>query len=264
MKNFTFQKIAGILLLLMVAAFVSAQEYHFQEGFNYKAVLYPEDSVPEGWTTYNTYASKDNHGLYTTPGEENDRCIRLKDGGSWLATKPVDGAGVFKAWVNIIKPPGDGTEVIHISKHTAAGDSTLLATVDTSILDTVWVELSYDINDPSDGIFIKITRDIWSIGSDDIYVDDVSITVFDNTGINSLIRAGYKFYPNPVEDMLNIEFPDLQNRHATILDITGRIIWEGVLYEQHARINTSRYARGIYLINIQDSEGMHADRFIKR
>ena len=95
MKNFTLQKIGGIILILMIPLMVTAQEtYHFQEGFNYKPVLSAEDSVPGGWTTYNIYASgKTNHGLYNTP-DVDDRSIRLKDGGSWVATIPVDKAGV--------------------------------------------------------------------------------------------------------------------------------------------------------------------------
>jgi hypothetical protein len=265
MKNSTFQKIGGIFMFLMISLIVSTQDFHFREGFNYKPVITAnaEDSVPAGWTTYDTYASKINHGLYITPGEENDRSIRLKDGGSWIATKPVDKAGVFKAWVQI-NPEGDGTEVIHISKHITGGDSTLLATVDTSVLDTAWVELSFDINDDSDGIFVKITRDISSNGGSDIYVDDVSITVFEVTGINSFAHAGYNLYPNPVEDVLNIDFQGSQNRYTTICDITGRIIWTGFLRELNNRINMSQYFRGIYLISIRDSDGIYTDRFIKR
>jgi hypothetical protein len=265
MKNSTFQKIGGIFMFLMISLIVSAQDFHFREGFNYKPVVTAnaEDSVPAGWTTFDTYASKITHGLYITPGEENDRSIRLKDGGSWVATKPVDKAGVFKAWVQI-NPEGDGTEVIHISKHITGGDSTFLATVDTTVLDTAWVELSYDINDDSDGIFVKITRDISSNGGSDIYVDDVSITVFEVTGINSFAHTGYRPYPSPVEGVLNIDFQDRQDRYATIYDITGRIIWTGILMEQNTRINTSQYVGGIYLISIRDSDGLHTNRFIKR
>ena len=263
MKNSTFKNIGAIYVLLMISLIVTAQEFHFREGFNYKPIVSAEDSVPGGWTTYNTYASgKTNHGLYNTP-ETDDRSIRLKDGGSWVATLPVDKAGVLKAWV-VISPTSDGTEVMHISKHITGGDSTLLATLDTSVLDTSWVELSFDINDDSDGIFVKFTRDIMSFGSSDIYVDDVSMTVFETTRISSFAYNRCNYFPSPVEDVLNINFPDRQNRHTTIFDITGRIIWTGILKEQKARINTSQYVKGVYLIIIRDADGIYSDKFIKR
>src|SRR4030042_4734582 len=113
MMNSTFKRVGGVFLLLMISFIVTAQEFHFREGFNYKCVV-AEDSVPGGWTTYNTFASnKTNHGLYTTP-DANDRSIRLKDGGSWVATIPVNKAGALKAWV-LITPTSDGTEVMHVS-----------------------------------------------------------------------------------------------------------------------------------------------------
>ncbi len=260
MKNSTLQKIGGLILILAISLMTNAQEYHYQEGFAHADG--GEDAVPDGWTTYNTYLSgKTNHGLYTS--DLTDRSSRLKDGGSWLATKPVDKAGILKAWV-VIGGVGDGMEKIIITKIITGGDTTLIAEVDTSVLDTAWVELTYEINDASDGIYFIFTRDIFSIGSDDIYIDDVSITIFENTGINTFDQVGYKSYPNPVNDILILEFPDFQNRHASICDITGRIVWKGILKENRANVSTSDYYSGIYFINVVDNKGVHSNRFIKK
>ncbi|MCD4697381.1 MAG: T9SS type A sorting domain-containing protein [Bacteroidales bacterium] len=72
--------------------------------------------------------------------------------------------------------------------------------------------------------------------------------------INSLSEI--KIYPNPVEEMLNI---DIRNENLTesvvqILNITGQKVYEGSLSGQHTTININILTNGIYILRIQTND----------
>ena len=69
--------------------------------------------------------------------------------------------------------------------------------------------------------------------------------------INSLIEV--KIFPNPVEEILNI---DIQNKNLTepvvqIINITGQKVYESALTDKHTTIDISFIAKGIYILRIQ-------------
>ena len=69
--------------------------------------------------------------------------------------------------------------------------------------------------------------------------------------INSLSEV--KIFPNPVEEILNI---DIQNQNLTepvvqIINITGQKVYESALTDKHTTIDISFIAKGIYILRIQ-------------
>ncbi|NME72538.1 T9SS type A sorting domain-containing protein [Flammeovirga aprica] len=79
--------------------------------------------------------------------------------------------------------------------------------------------------------------------------------------IDGITDFGYKIFPNPVKDNLNIEANStfMGNIDSiTIYDINGNIIdnYEFVQYESNSyRINTGKYKPGLYILNIIKSDG---------
>ena len=62
-----------------------------------------------------------------------------------------------------------------------------------------------------------------------------------------------KMYPNPAHDILFVEIPDFTEgvASAQIFDVTGRIIHSERTNFDLFRINTSRYAKGIYFLKVE-------------
>ncbi|KXX70938.1 T9SS type A sorting domain-containing protein [Flammeovirga sp. SJP92] len=79
--------------------------------------------------------------------------------------------------------------------------------------------------------------------------------------IDGITDFGYKIYPNPVKGNLNIEANSTFMGNIdkiTIYDINGNIIdnYEFIQYESNSyRINTDKYKPGLYILNINKSDG---------
>jgi hypothetical protein len=62
-------------------------------------------------------------------------------------------------------------------------------------------------------------------------------------------------YPNPVPDILHIEFESsVYQLDIELLDTNGRIVTIGILTEGHGEINTSELPAGIYWVNLKQDE----------
>ncbi len=271
MKTFTLTLVTISVFFLAIFQAINTYannktEYHFQEGF----FLEPgDDIVPPGWTSHRTYPTfRYNNGKYTEPDQEGfrDRSIRFLDGGSWLATPPIDGAGVLAFFVNVAEgDEGDGSEKLVVSKHINETDSIFLAEYDAEVLEEeTWVEFEIEINDPSESIIIKFTRSMESWYSNDIYVDDVSLTVYEPTSVTESEVNDFVLYPNPAIDILNLIFPDDQLRSVSIIDVSGRTIWSGKVEGENAQIDISGLIQGFYMIRVKDNNHSYTNGFIKK
>ena len=85
------------------------------------------------------------------------------------------------------------------------------------------------------------------------------------TSIESGNSVRFAFGPNPVKDILNIDFAvDTQTvRTITIMDLKGAIVLETKSDQQHLNINTNSLAGGTYIIRAVDYSGQFNARFIK-
>ena len=83
--------------------------------------------------------------------------------------------------------------------------------------------------------------------------DDVDIMV----GIDELDGSDINIYPNPANDFVNLEFGN-EVKTITIMNFTGQIVYtnENVSTQKILRINTSTFEAGIYIVQIETSNGM--------
>lgn len=84
-----------------------------------------------------------------------------------------------------------------------------------------------------------------------------------------LVLQGFKLYPNPAKNLVNIEF-GLQNKETTrvqVIDGTGRIIWQKIINPttevQNLQIDISGWAIGPYLFQVENREERASSRFLK-
>lgn len=75
-------------------------------------------------------------------------------------------------------------------------------------------------------------------------------------------KVTFAVYPNPVNDVLNVQFEEAMEQQAyTIFDMTGRLVTKGTLsYGQQAQINVSTLNNGTYILRM----GSTSKKFIKK
>lgn len=114
----------------------------------------------------------------------------------------------------------------------------------------------YDRSIPIDSI---IVHDM-NTGEDETYYSDSvyfsalsSVHNFENDNL-------LKLYPNPVEDVLNIELPNLSNSALIISDVSGRVYFNyEAISSQKLTLNIAGLNTGVYSI----SYGKYNQKFIK-
>jgi hypothetical protein len=71
-------------------------------------------------------------------------------------------------------------------------------------------------------------------------------------------------YPNPVIDVLNIKTSSGDGLAYQLIDLTGKILEQGKLNEEHAEISVSHLLKGTYLMTIvKNNQNVKVHKFIK-
>jgi hypothetical protein len=80
-----------------------------------------------------------------------------------------------------------------------------------------------------------------------------------NVGINENVSNEVSIYPNPTSDVLNISTNSNDLSELTIKDITGKIVLTEE-FNTKITINTDRYSKGIYLIDVKNDLGTVSEK----
>ena len=154
-------------------------------------------------------------------------------------------------------------------------DGDILKTI--TALDTVEFQADYalssiDILAYADGNSheIKIEGFQTTATSSNILVDDVEMVL--DTIASSLFnqfeaKESVRLYPNPVEDMVNLDFQNVKGEVLiSITDISGSIIDQDIISldkHQNFSYNTSKLNAGFYSINLISDNGSTSKMFVK-
>lgn len=90
------------------------------------------------------------------------------------------------------------------------------------------------------------------------------VIVSKGTGINNLEKMGISIYPNPVNNILNIDCVNDNIARITVLDITGKVIIEKTEISETEQIDMSGFNSGIYLISIDNGKNIYTSKLIKK
>ncbi len=117
---------------------------------------------------------------------------------------------------------------------------------------------TYTYNENND-----ITEEIFMIWNPDtLDLENFQRHVYSNfqyfeSGVNDIISlSNVKVFPNPVGDILNIE---IQNKNLTeavfqIMNITGQIVYEGIVSNQLTSKDIKSLSTGVYILHIQTTD----------
>jgi beta-glucanase (GH16 family) len=92
----------------------------------------------------------------------------------------------------------------------------------------------------------------------------LSYTVGDSCslGIETISDFPQTYYPNPVENKLNLQLNDDQNQ-IRVTDILGRTLFESVVNSNYI-LDMSDYAPGLYLLKVKNSKGIQDSKIVKK
>ncbi len=79
-------------------------------------------------------------------------------------------------------------------------------------------------------------------------------------------NSGFKLYPIPANDRLNVSIPESINAFSyRILDVTGSILREGVYYgtDEILQVELKDFKAGLYIFEINDNRNVLRKRFLK-
>ncbi|NND25048.1 MAG: T9SS type A sorting domain-containing protein [Flavobacteriaceae bacterium] len=128
------------------------------------------------------------------------------------------------------------------------------------VLETI--ELS-DYIDQSILIRFRIVSD-GVVEEDGFYFDDLKINILENNlGIEDFIINNFKIFPNPTENILNIQ-SSLQDYDIEIRNIQGQLILNRSLVQGSMQLDYSKYASGMYLLNIKSAGKSRTFKIIKQ
>ena len=95
--------------------------------------------------------------------------------------------------------------------------------------------------------------------------EDYTVTITGGARLSAPAEvAGYRIYPNPATDVLNIEIPtsvDASAVSVSVYDMRGAEV-KNARFEGNL-LNVSQLAKGVYLLRITDGQQVSHQRFVK-
>jgi len=90
---------------------------------------------------------------------------------------------------------------------------------------------------------IKQTDGQWIVTSPIWYKNTLTAGIKENTGV-----LDFNYFPNPVSQKLSVSTSETNHYQISILDLTGRIIFEKSFYDKSFLIDLSGFSAGIYYL----------------
>lgn len=82
-------------------------------------------------------------------------------------------------------------------------------------------------------------------------------------GTTESVKGNVKFYPNPVQDVLNLE-ADANVKNITVYDISGKLMMSKKLNSAKNQVNVSALLPGVYIVNAELENGVKTFKIIKK
>lgn len=224
------------------------------------ATVTPENATEKtvGWTSGNEdVATVDNSGLVTA----------IAPGSATISVVTLDGAFIAFCEVTVSEPTVAVTGIT-LDQSTLAlepqGTATLVATVtpeDATDKSVTWTSSDEAVATVTGGVVTAVangTCTITATTTDGAFTATCAVTV-STVGLE-LFEAGFKVYPNPVQNNLFIEGRNIQS--VAVYSLTGEMVMnvnEGI----SNKINLSEIKSGMYILKITSEQGVAVTTIIK-
>lgn len=178
-----------------------------------------------------------------------------------LITPPLDLTAVespqltfYYANVNWV---GDIDELRVYYRTAPGGEWTLLGTYTDEM--TAWTEVNLELPNPTSTYSIAFeSTSFWARGFD---IDD--ITVDGALATPSLDANHFKYYPNPVADVLNLEYNESISK-VEVYNMIGQLVVAKNVDASQAQINLSNLNAGTYVVKVFSGNQMNTLKVMKQ
>jgi N-acetylneuraminic acid mutarotase len=140
----------------------------------------------------------------------------------------------------------------------AAGENAISSSIYTLTIDEEWT------GNTSISILAKISSNDYPYWKDTFYIPGQQVN------IEEIREPITRIYPNPTDNILNIEISNASNQgiEIEILDITGKVIYQKKYNKANAhfteQIDLSSFTKGIYLIKVKQADIVYAGKIVVR
>ena len=83
-------------------------------------------------------------------------------------------------------------------------------------------------------------------------------------GIVNYLENSITLFPNPANDVVNVQCSMFQVQSIEVIDVYGKVINTVNVVDNPARINVSGLANGMYFVRVTTDEGVATKTFIKK
>ena len=129
----------------------------------------------------------------------------------------------------------------------------------TMIKDSVWnladsMEIEFHYNPINPYNFVERLGII-----DEIYLRELLTTTI------LLEKQNFKIYPNPAQNILNIELQSIDNdqNHIEIYDLSGKQVYSSITSDKNIQVDVSELTQGLYIIKVYNNNFVLNQKFIK-
>lgn len=263
---------AGIIIASSFGSSMNAQTMILEENF--------DSGIPASFLMYNN----DGYTPHADVSEYSDAWIAKEDPDDASntvasATSYFDQPGMANRW--LITPSLTlGTFGNHLSWTGKSHDASyaesylvLLSTTGTAVEDFTdtlqavinediyWTHHAIDLSEKGyDGETVHIAFVLRTIDGFKLYMDSLKVTKEDPVGIEQTTPAtAFQLFPNPATEKITFQ-SEFTVQQAVIRDVNGVVVLETTDKEMDVR----NLSAGIYFLELTHSEGISAQRFIKR
>ncbi|UCH15704.1 MAG: T9SS type A sorting domain-containing protein, partial [Bacteroidales bacterium] len=90
------------------------------------------------------------------------------------------------------------------------------------------------------------------------FTTDCAVTVLNTFKLNSTIDI----YPNPSDDIINIDIEGLNNAIIEIYNVSGRLVFSKALNSKVVRIDISGFPMGVYLLKVRQADSVYVEKVV--
>jgi endoglucanase len=77
------------------------------------------------------------------------------------------------------------------------------------------------------------------------------------------VETGFSFYPNPCKEVLKVNVNDAENAIVEIYNISGQLQLRQTIQQGVSELNTTGFAKGIYLMKLNKNNRVYTEKIIK-
>jgi hypothetical protein len=184
-------------------------------------------------------------------------------GEAWLISAPLDITAVTSPTLTFKhkQPHGDYNNVDELSVWygTSTSDYWHLLGEYTTVYDD-WETVTYTLPDPSTTYYIAFKAK--ANDANGVYVDDVRVGNSQNDAIAETTALKAVVSPNPTPDKVVVETNAI-NGNIVVYDLSGRKMATAMLCKGRAELDLSGFAKGIYMAQVNSTNGATTIKLVK-